>query len=156
VRTIRQRGFTLAELIIGIGVLSLVLAASWGNIQSLLRQQRLTGATNRITTHLRLARERSVAEGNNYIVTFRVPTNDYVVWDDEGSDAILGPGETRTEFAMPEGVVLDSANFAAANRVIFRADGTTNATGALRIRNGENSRSIRVLASTGKVTVTSP
>jgi hypothetical protein len=63
-----------------------------------------------------------VAEGDDCIVTFRVASNDTQIWDDEGSDAIAGPGEARTLFAMPDGIRLDSANFAASNRIIFRAD----------------------------------
>jgi prepilin-type N-terminal cleavage/methylation domain-containing protein len=152
----RERGFTLPELLVTIGIISLLLAASWGRLQSVLRQHRLTGATNQITTHLRLARERSVAEGNDYIVTFRLASNDYQIWDDEGNDGVAGPADVRTVYAVPDGIQLRSASFFAANRVILQADGTANATGSVQIGNGENSRTINVLASTGKVTVTSP
>ena len=94
-RRARANGFTTMELMIVLGIIGLTLAASWGNIQSVLRQQRLTGATNQLTTHLRLAREKAVAEGNNFIVTFRVGLNDYQIWDDEGNDALLGPDDSR-------------------------------------------------------------
>jgi hypothetical protein len=57
---------------------------------------------------------------------------------------------------VPGGVAIQGANFFAANRVIFQADGTTNASGAVQLGNGENTRSINVLAATGKVTVTTP
>jgi type IV fimbrial biogenesis protein FimT len=152
----RERGFTLAELLVTIGIISLLLAVSWGRMQSVLRQHRLTSATNQITTHLRLARERSVAEGNDYIVTFRIASNDYQIWDDEGNDGLVGPLDVRTVYPMADGVQLQSASFFASNRVTLQADGTANATGTVQIANGENSRTINVLASTGKVTVTSP
>ena len=151
-----ERGFTLMELLITLGILGIMLTASWGSFQGMIRQHRLTGATNQVATHLRLARERSVAEGNNYIVTFRVAQNDYQIWDDEGNDAVATPTEGRVNHTIPAGVAIQTANFFASNRIIFQADGTTNASGAVQLANGENSRSINVLAATGKVTVTTP
>ncbi len=152
----RNRGFTTMELMIVVGVMGLLLAASWGNIQSVLRQQRLVGATNQMVTHLRLAREKSVAEGNNYVVTFRPASNDYQIWDDEGSDTNLGPADSRTTFPMPDQTIVQNPAFFGSNRVIFRPDGTCNATGSVQVGNREVLRQINILAATGKVTVTSP
>jgi Tfp pilus assembly protein FimT len=146
----------MMELMIVIGIIGLVLAASWGNIQSILRQQRLTGATNQLVTHLRLARERAVAEGNNYIVTFRAGPNDYQIWDDEGNDALLGAADSRTLFPMPDLTTLQNPTFFGANRVIFLPDGTCSASGSVEVTNGEHVKRVNVLASTGKVTVTTP
>ena len=146
----------MAELMIVLVVVGLALAASWGNFQSLLRQRRLMDATSRLVTHLRLAREQAVAEGNEFIVTFRVANNDYEVWDDEGNDAIFGPEDQRTTFPMPNGTRVESASFFGSNRVVFRPDGSTDASGAVEVSNGENIHEIKVLASTGKVTVKSP
>ena len=151
-----QRGFTAMELMIVLGIFGLVIAASWGNFQSLIRQQRLVGATNQLVTHLRLAREKAVAEGNNYIVTFRPGINDYQVWDDEGSDSILGPSDGRRTFPMPDQTIVRNPVFFGANRVIFRPDGTCNASGSVQVWNREFTRQVNVLASTGKITVTTP
>jgi prepilin-type N-terminal cleavage/methylation domain-containing protein len=150
----RDRGFTLTELLIVLGIFGLLLAVSLGNIQSMLRSQRLTGATNQLVTHLRLAREKSVSEGNNYIVTFRAALNDYQVWDDEGNDVLLGPEDSRRDYPMPNQTQLQNPSFFGSNRLIFRPDGTCNATGAVEVSNGELVKRINVLASTGKVTVT--
>jgi len=151
-----QKGFTTLELMIVLTVFGLMIAASWGSMSSMLNQHRLTGATNQVATHLRLAREKAVAEGNNYIVTFRIPRNDYQVWDDEGSDSILGPDDIRRTFPMPDQTVVQNAAFFGANRVIFRPDGTCNASGSVRVANSEFQRQVNVLASTGKITVTTP
>jgi Tfp pilus assembly protein FimT len=127
---------------------------SAGNIQSIIRQQRLTGATNQLVTHLRLAREKAVAEGNNYVVTFRQIQNNYQVWDDEGNDLIMGGTDIRRTFPMPTGTRVQNPQFFGANRVIFRPDGTCNASGSVEIRNDETTKTVSLLASTGKVTVT--
>jgi prepilin-type N-terminal cleavage/methylation domain-containing protein len=151
-----NRGFTSLELMIVLTIFGLLLAASWGNIGSMINQHRLTGATNQVATHLRLAREKAVAEGNNYIVTFRVGLNDYQVWDDEGSDSLVGPDDARQEFTMPARTNVQNAAFFGANRIIFRPDGTCNASGSVQVANSEFVRQINVLASTGKITVTTP
>jgi prepilin-type N-terminal cleavage/methylation domain-containing protein len=152
----REAGFTAMELMIVLGIFGLVIAASWGNIQSMIRQQRLVGATNQLVTHLRLAREKAVSEGNNYVVTFRPAVNDYQIWDDEGSDSVLGPDDTRRTFPMPDQTLVQNPAFFGTNRVIFRPDGTCNASGSVQVWNREIARQVNVLASTGKITVTSP
>ncbi len=154
--TQNHRGFTVMELMIVLGIFGLVVAASWGNIQSVIRQQRLLGATNEMATHLRLAREKAVAEGNNYVVTFRPGVNDYQVWDDEGSDTVLGPDDSRRIFTMPDQTIVQNPSFFGTNRLIFRPDGTCNASGSVQIWNREIVRQVNVLASTGKITVTTP
>ena len=151
-----QDGFTTLELMIVLTVFGLMIAASWGSVTGMINQHRLTGATNQVTTHLRLAREKAVSEGNNYIVTFRAQQNDYQVWDDEGSDSVLGPDDVRRTFPMPAQTVVQNAAFFGANRIIFRPDGTCNASGSVQVANSEFQRQINVLASTGKITVTTP
>jgi prepilin-type N-terminal cleavage/methylation domain-containing protein len=149
-------GFTAVEMLVVISIVGLALGASWGSVRDLMEQNRVNGAANQLATHLRLARERSVAEGNNIIVTFRTAQNNYQIWDDEGSDALLGPDDSRRTHQMPVRVALRNPSFFGANRVIFRADGTTDATGSVEVLSGASARRIDVLASTGKVTVSIP
>jgi Tfp pilus assembly protein FimT len=139
-----------------ITIMGLVLAASWGGFRDLLEQHRVTAAANQIATHLRLSRERAVAEGDHYVVTFRVPNNDYEVWDDRDSDAIAGPNEVRRLQPMPSGTAIANPSFFGSNRLTFRADGTTDASGSIDVQSGNSVRRIDVLASTGKVTVSIP
>lgn len=148
-----EKGFTTLELMIVLTAAGLVLAASWGNFSSLLRQHRLSSAASSMATHLRLARERAVAEGNDYIVTFMTGTNSYEIWDDEGSDATLGPQDTRSAYPMPPNTTVQNPVFFGANRVIFHADGTCNASGNVEITNGEVTRRVAILASTGKISI---
>jgi hypothetical protein len=91
------------ESMIVLTVFGLLLAASWGNFLSVLRNQRLSGATSQVATPLRLAREKAASEGNSYIVTFRLAVNDYQIWDDESSDIVLGPQDGRRNVPMPDG-----------------------------------------------------
>ena len=90
------------------------------------------------------------------VETFDVAGNNYEVWDDEGSDTAVGPTDSQTDYPMPAGTSLEAAAFFGANRVIFRSDGTCNASGQVQITNGEFSRQISILASTGKITVATP
>lgn len=151
---VREKGFTITELLVVLTVFGLMMAVSVGNFQSVIRNHRLTGATNQLVTHMRLAREKSVAEGNDYIVTFRALMNNYQVWDDEGNDAVMGATDSRRTFEMPDGTQMQNPSFFGGNRVTFHSDGTCSASGTVDITNGELTKKINVLASTGKVTVT--
>jgi len=143
-------------MMVVITIVGLALGASWGSMRDMMEQHRVSGATNQLATHLRLARERAVAEGNNFIVTFRTVQNDYQVWDDEGSDALNGPADVRRIHELPDRVVLRNPSFFGANRVTFRPDGTTDASGSLELVSGSSTRRLDILASTGKVTVSIP
>lgn len=148
-----NRGFTTVELMIVLAMMGLVLAASWGNFQSVLAQRRLSSAANSLATQMRLARERAVAEGNDYIVTFMTGTNSYEVWDDEGSDSSTGGDDRKFVHDMPSRTTMQNPVFFGSNRVIFHPDGTCNASGAVEITNGDLTRTIAILASTGKVSI---
>ena len=148
-----QRGFTTVELMIVMAMMGLVLAASWGNFRSVLAHRRLSSAASSLATQMRLARERAVAEGNDYIVTFMTGTNSYEIWDDEGSDGSTGADDRKFVHDMPSRTTVQNPVFFGSNRVIFHADGTCNASGAVEITNGELIRTIAILASTGKVSI---
>ncbi|MBZ0266786.1 GspH/FimT family pseudopilin [bacterium] len=148
-----NRGLTTVELMIVLAMMGLVLASSWGNFRSILAQRRLSAATNSLATQMRLARERAVAEGNDYIVTFMTGSNAYEVWDDEGSDASAGGDDRKFVHNMPSRTSVQNPVFFGSNRVIFRPDGTCNASGAVEVTNGELTRTIAILASTGKVSI---
>lgn len=150
------RGFTTLELMVVLTIMGLALAASWGSMRDILEQQRVQAAANQLATHLRLARERAVAEGNHYVVTFRTVNNDYEVWDDTGSDAITAPTEVRRLHPFPAGTTMSNPQFFGSNQLTFRADGTTDASGSVQVQSGVSARRIDVLASTGKVTVVIP
>lgn len=152
----KQAGFTAVEMVVVITILGLAAAMSWGSVRDLMEQHRVNGAANQIATAMRLAREKAVAEGNNYILTFRTVQNDFQVWDDQGNDALMGPDDSRQNHAMPDACILANPSFFGANRVIFRPDGSTDASGSVVIRSGQSQRRIDLLASTGKVTVSIP
>ncbi|MDP6462218.1 MAG: GspH/FimT family pseudopilin [Gemmatimonadota bacterium] len=149
----RRRGFTATELMVTMGVLGIVGALSWGGMSGLMESRKLSGSANRLVAHLRLAREKAVSEGNNFIVTFRPNLDDYQVWDDEGNDSVFGPKDSRQEFSLDSGVLLQNAVFFSGNRVVFRPDGTSSASGSVWLEGKDAVKRIDVLASTGRIVV---
>lgn len=152
----KQAGFTAVEMVVVITILGLAAAMSWGSVRDLMEQHRVNGAASQIATAMRLAREKAVAEGNNYILTFRTAQNDFQIWDDQGNDSLMGPDDSRQTHDMPDACILANPSFFGANRVIFRPDGSTDASGSVVIRSGLSQRRVDLLASTGKVTVSIP
>jgi prepilin-type N-terminal cleavage/methylation domain-containing protein len=78
-----QRGYTLVEMIVGVGIIGVLAAASVPNITSYLRSQASATGSEELGANLRLARSRAVMEGNDYVVQF-LDTKRYVILDDDG------------------------------------------------------------------------
>jgi Tfp pilus assembly protein FimT len=67
-------GFTLVEMIIIVGVVSVVMVSATAVMPSMLKQSRADGSTQIVLNTLRLARDRAIGERRNMEVIF-VPPN---------------------------------------------------------------------------------
>ena len=67
----KERGFSLVELMVVIGLILLVASFSWMAIQPSLRQSRVTSATNTLIMAMRLARDTAIGQRQIYFVTLQ-------------------------------------------------------------------------------------
>lgn len=66
----RQKGFTLVEMCIVLGILGLLFATAVLGTSRLLRSHRLVGATNTLVSDLRYARVLATTQRRNFQIVF--------------------------------------------------------------------------------------
>src|SRR4051812_20400705 len=69
------KGFTLVELIITVGIISVVMVGATAVMPNLLRQARSDGSSAIVINTLRLARDRAIGERRNMDVIFIAPNH---------------------------------------------------------------------------------
>jgi prepilin-type N-terminal cleavage/methylation domain-containing protein len=134
----RQAGFTVTELLIGMVVIGLALAASIPGFRQLLASNNLAEGGRQFAGHIRLARQMAVAEGLPYIVTWDDAAETYSIVRDEDQDGVADADEpTQGPFEMPDGVELANAGSGGftGNQVVLNPNGTASESGSLRLNN---------------------
>lgn len=142
-------GYTLTELIIVLGILSVVLGLSGIWLASQLPQYRLNGAVRQIRADLLAAKAQAVRQGNAVRVFFTDPHH-YDILDDDNNNGKADPGEAVESRSIQEdfaGVEIES------NRnPIFNPRGTASSFGTITVSNASGEKMIKI-AITGRVRV---
>jgi len=109
------RGITALELVVVLSVLGLTFLFSLPSVASYRDSVDLNQAVTQVASHLALARQKAVAEHNDYLLTFTSDEEYYVLDDDncngaaEPGEKILGPyrlpGVARVTCMVPSGSV---------------------------------------------------
>lgn len=151
-----QRGFTLLELIITLGIVFLIMAASLPSLVNVTNNQRLQSTSNQCVVSMRYARERAVSTGRMHEVRFKILHNMWEVYTKDWDGGVLKE-ELVKQYPVDRRIKIKSANFFGMNKVCFTWDGCASATGNVVFEEvktrGRNQRTVGVLASTGKITV---
>jgi type II secretory pathway pseudopilin PulG len=88
-------GFTLVELIIIVGVISVVMVSATAVMPNVMKQQRADGSTHIVVNALRLARDRAIGERRNMDVIFVPPNRIQVEREEIVPAGITQPPNTR-------------------------------------------------------------
>ncbi len=108
----RQKGFTLIELMVTLGIATIVLSFGVPSFQNVIMDNRLITKANQFVTSVNLARSAAVRYQRNATVCAStnydaaVPTctastdwsNGWIVWVDKDRDAVVDAGETLAVF----------------------------------------------------------
>jgi type IV fimbrial biogenesis protein FimT len=79
-------GFTLTELMVAVGVLSILTSIAVPSYNFWLVKLRVNDAAREVFAEFQLAKMRAVSENNDYVVVFDTSGNTYSIYDDDDND----------------------------------------------------------------------
>ncbi len=142
-RSCGQRGRSVIELSVTLGVLGVLLTVAGPRLPSILEMYALRGTTYEVFAQLQRARMAAVKENHRFNVTVLNDTQ-YTVHDDTNSNGTVDSGETVTTFDITDngtGVKLSSAG----TTITFAPDATAPTYGTITVQGlGGLSRAIQV------------
>jgi prepilin-type N-terminal cleavage/methylation domain-containing protein len=149
-----SRGFTALELMIGVMILGLVLAASLPAFRSIHEGYRHRASVSQITSRMFRTRQMAVREKTPYVVNLDVPNSWYWIYRDDDENGVFDAGETTLgPYVMEEGVGLQNVNWIN-GRLTFFANGSASRTSDLRVVDGKGrSKTIRISSISGNTEV---
>lgn len=142
-------GFTLIELMVTLAVVAITLAIGVPSFQSIVSDNRLSGAANGLIGAMNIARSEAIKRGRSVAIT---PTG--TDWNEGGTVAVVTPAETIKTFSATTGITISMASAA----YTFLPSGFISLAAAEELlvcdsaRTGETGRKITVAVS-GRVSV---
>lgn len=147
-------GFTILELCIVLGIGFMILACSLPSINTFTGNARLSTTTNKCIGMMRLAREQAISTGVMHEVRFKPMQSTIEVWERDWDGGVPEQRFVRAEHIDRRIIMMGGP---LGTSVIFRSDGTANATGTIKfVEKRSRNRNFRIcswLAATGKVVV---
>jgi type IV fimbrial biogenesis protein FimT len=135
-----NKGFTLAEVLVTIGILGIMAAISIPSYISWLPRHRLQTSARQIYDDLNLAKMEAVRRNTNICITFSTANNNYRVFVDPDSNGVYAsPPDTilKDNVALENSVkISNTTTIAFNNRGMAASIGNvnvTNPTGTMRI-----------------------
>lgn len=150
----RTRGYSLVELMVGIAIAGVVMAAAVPNLRSYRESQRLQGATEVVAASVAEAKARARSMNMSVIVEYRVDEAVIAVIDDADGDGVEDDTEHVEVHPLDTGLVLASTTFTD-DRLVFDSRGTAVSGGSIFVTGADGlpPKRVRISAGTGHVAV---
>ena len=150
----QTRGYSLVELMVGITIAGIVIAASVPNLRSYRESQRLQSATEVVAAAVSEAKSRARSMNLSVIVEYRVDEGTIAVIDDADGDGVEDHGEHVEVHALGTGLTLAATTFTD-DRLVFDDRGTAQAGGSIFLTGAGDlpPKRVRISSGTGHVAV---
>jgi len=148
-RWLNEAGFSLTELIVVVGVIGIIMAASAPFFLSYLRTSALRTGAEEMVTVLNRARQLAIRDNSNMCVTndgtrvqYHIATCGGTVWTGPGTD-VVGFIQLGNNITVASG-----------QNVVFTYIGTATVAGTYTVTNPQDSRTMSVIvAPSGRVSI---
>ncbi len=139
-----HKGFSLAELMVTIGLFSLLCLAAIPNILRFAENGHLRAATRDITTDIATMKETAMNRGANCQITFNAGANNFVLTTPDGNTTV------KTPAAFSQDIVITNANFfGGGSTMTFQPRGTAT-NGTVILQNNRGSQATITVNITGR------
>jgi type IV fimbrial biogenesis protein FimT len=126
-----RRGFSLAEILVAIGIFAILAAIATPQFIAFRPKNRLNGAARQIYSELMWARSKAVNDNSSYVVTF--PTNQTMQIAGSATKTV----NIQTEYSD---VTLTST----ASTITFSSRGTTDVAPTITLTNAGGTKSVTI------------
>ncbi len=152
--TARDAGFSLPEIMVGIVIIGIVVAATIPNFNSYRETQRMSTACDRLASACREARARARSRNHQIVLEYRTDDNEVAFIDDANDNGLADDGETVEVYPLPQGITMASTTFTN-DQLIFTGRGRAVEGGSITLDAGDHvdGRRVRVSSGTGDVRV---
>ena len=106
-----RRGHKKTELMEGVVIIGIVLAASVPNFNSYRESQRMSTACDRLAAAAREGRARARARNHQIVLDYRTDDNEMAFIDDANDNGVADLGEAVEVYALPDGVTMSATTF---------------------------------------------
>lgn len=128
-RRVRERGFTMVELMMVLGIIGIMVAIAVPNIMEYLRTARIRAAANDVSAALQEARQKAIGRNARYGVVLVTRSNREYQWIVE--DDMIPPIVSATRGALSDLIQLGFTGQGQAGRALaLPTDVTFDTTGA--------------------------
>ena len=140
----KRKGFTLAELIITLGVLALIMGAIFFTVSRRDTSTReIMAAADILMSDIRYTRQRAIMDGQRVAIAFDGATGRYTIY-------YAAPVRIIRQGYLPEGINFTHGNIRALH---FRPRGTPSSGFSVSIRSEHHSLTLSVVGSGGRVRI---
>ncbi len=161
----KERGFTLIELLVALAIAAILLTTGVPSMRDMIRNNRLSAATNTLVSSLHMARSEAIKQGRNATICVSDdPANPgcsgqnnwqlgWIVWVDSDADGVLdAPGELiRVVEPLPSTINVTLS--AAQSSLQIDSQGAISSPNITLTlcddRTGETGRQLRIMATGG-------
>lgn len=130
----KNKGFTLIELMVVIIIMGLMAGLSVPAITGNLPTYRLNNDIRSVTNGLMLARSYAISSGVPYLCTFTKDASSYRIVKDENTNHAVDVGEKTTVTQLSRGITINSATVT----IIFSPRGNADVSGNVTLINNKN------------------
>ena len=143
---------TVLELLVGITVAGMVLAAGLPAFRAMLDGYSYQNSVTAVTSRMFLTRQMAVREKTPFVV--QLDTGAFSVFQDSDADGVLDVGEKELgPYAMSEGIQIQNVSWPD-GQLTFFPNGGASQTADLRVVDGKGrAKTIRVSSITGNTEV---